>query len=252
MFNNVFSFNGRIRRLEYGLSLILYVVLYACLVVVWEAFNRGAFIFYLISVVLLWFLLAQGSKRCHDIGYSAFYQFIPFYFLILIFQDGQSARNAYGKNPKDTPPASTLPTLKRLKERRSFKHSRTRLLILMSSSIMSYVLISVVLLEYLPFDELLKFAVIWLLVVPFFLLALLAVYRRRPLNLSSYLILKQRFLFGTCFYIGLRLYVLFFRETAFEPYSVPLELLFILLLAGISWGSYKIYLSMFNKTQVHA
>ena len=73
MFDNEFSFNERIRTTEYGLSFI---------------------------IPLVWFLWAQGAKRCHDLGHRGWYQIIPLYFLWLIFDAGDRSDNAYGSDPK--------------------------------------------------------------------------------------------------------------------------------------------------------
>lgn len=102
MFKNPFSFEGRIRRTEYGISFIIYLVAYAIIAVIGAAAeNDGGGIIILIGLIpLLWFLWAQGSKRCHDLGNSGWWQLIPFYGLWLIFQDGQSGSNQYGENPK--------------------------------------------------------------------------------------------------------------------------------------------------------
>jgi uncharacterized membrane protein YhaH (DUF805 family) len=44
---------------------------------------------------LTWFILAQGAKRCHDIGKSGWWQFIPFYPFFLMFEKGQEGKNKY-------------------------------------------------------------------------------------------------------------------------------------------------------------
>ena len=49
---------------------------------------------------MLWFIWAQGAKRCHDVGKNGWYQIIPFYFLGMIFIEGDSFWNSYGENPK--------------------------------------------------------------------------------------------------------------------------------------------------------
>lgn len=104
MFKRPFSFNGRIRRLEYGISFIIYFV---WLMIIEAAGNspslsQGAAIMLLISYIpMLWFLWAQNAKRCHDRGNSGWYQLIPFYFLILLFGDGEEGENEYGDNPKE-------------------------------------------------------------------------------------------------------------------------------------------------------
>ena len=72
MFNNPFSFDGRIRRLEYGLSYIIYLVLYIILITITTkaVSNSVLYIFGFAYIPLLWFFFAQGAKRCHDRGNS--------------------------------------------------------------------------------------------------------------------------------------------------------------------------------------
>lgn len=104
MFNNPFSFSGRIRRLEYGISAIIYLVWYTIITIMMEIPNLsiGASVFVLISFIpVIWFLWAQNCKRCHDRGNSGWYQLIPFYFLVLLFGDGDEGNNEYGNNPKN-------------------------------------------------------------------------------------------------------------------------------------------------------
>jgi len=104
MFKRPFSFKGRIRRLEYGLSLIIYYV-YAIvagiLVGAMGAYNGTSEA--IIDIVLIpayWFMIAQGAKRCHDRGNSGWYQIIPFYGLWMLFGDGEEYENDYGLDPK--------------------------------------------------------------------------------------------------------------------------------------------------------
>nr|WP_315182521.1 DUF805 domain-containing protein [uncultured Flavobacterium sp.] len=97
MFKKNFSFDGRIRRSEYGISIIIYVVLYTVINEIIKEGNPGiAFAI----IPLLWFLWAQGAKRCHDMNKSGWYQIIPFYVLWMIFIEGDSFLNKYGDNPK--------------------------------------------------------------------------------------------------------------------------------------------------------
>ena len=106
MFANPFSFNGRIRRTEYGISYILYIIIYLAnmgLVINEYREPSNPVIFLLIMIPAFWFLLAQGAKRCHDVGHSGWYQLIPFYVLWMLFQDGQRGTNEYGENPKGIP-----------------------------------------------------------------------------------------------------------------------------------------------------
>lgn len=106
MFKTPFSFDGRIRRTEFGLSRIIgFFVLFTGIFIVFSLSSRlGPGLFFLFAVALyvpvMWFLLAQGAKRCHDLGNSGWYQIIPFYPLWMLFQDGEIGENRYGLNPK--------------------------------------------------------------------------------------------------------------------------------------------------------
>jgi uncharacterized membrane protein YhaH (DUF805 family) len=100
MFKNPFSFEGRIRRTEYGLSFIFYAIAAGIINVIVEESRGDAVILGLAYIPMLWFLWAQGAKRCHDVGNSGWWQLIPFYVFWLLFQDGQPGPNQYGENPK--------------------------------------------------------------------------------------------------------------------------------------------------------
>ena len=99
MFKNPFSFEGRIRRTEFGISFIIYVVVGTFINLFIES-SKDAGFFRLAFIPMAWFLWAQGAKRCHDIGNSGWYQLIPFYIFWLLFQDGEMVTNQYGENPK--------------------------------------------------------------------------------------------------------------------------------------------------------
>lgn len=102
MFAKPFSFEGRIRRTEYGITFIIYVIIIAFLNAVFVPEAEGALAGLIILYIpMLWFLWAQGAKRCHDIGHSGWYQIIPFYMIWMIFGKGEEGiQNKYGVNPK--------------------------------------------------------------------------------------------------------------------------------------------------------
>jgi uncharacterized membrane protein YhaH (DUF805 family) len=108
MFHNVFNSNGRIRRLEYVISmiigyfsLILFQYIFSSIL---QSGKIGDVLSIIISIIFypLWliFIITQGTKRCHDLGKDGFYQFIPFYFFWLLFSEGEHTQNQYGNNPK--------------------------------------------------------------------------------------------------------------------------------------------------------
>lgn len=100
MFKNPFSFDGRIRRTEYGLSLIFYAVAAGILNAIMIGSEGEAALLGLAYIPMVLFLWAQGAKRCHDVGNNGWWQLIPFYCFWLVFQDGQPGLNKYGENPK--------------------------------------------------------------------------------------------------------------------------------------------------------
>lgn len=102
MFSRLFSFNGRIRRLEYGLTYLAYCIWNVPMRVMSEdQISEGYAIFYLVTLLpILWVFFAQGAKRCHDRGNSGWYQIIPFYMMWMIFADGEKETNNYGVCPK--------------------------------------------------------------------------------------------------------------------------------------------------------
>lgn len=107
MFLRPFSFNGRIRRLEYGVS---FIILFVCnfffnLMISLTTYTDYFYVvlwFWIISQLpLLWFNWAQNCKRCHDRGNSGWWQLIPFYGFVLLFGDGDKGENKYGNSPKE-------------------------------------------------------------------------------------------------------------------------------------------------------
>ncbi len=99
MFKNPFSFDVRIRRSEYGISFILYVIAAAFVNSIVQTSGGG--IIGLAYIPMLWFFWAQGAKRCHDRGNSGWYQLIPFYGFWMLFADGDLGENSFGPNPKE-------------------------------------------------------------------------------------------------------------------------------------------------------
>lgn len=100
MFKKPFSFDGRIRRTEYGLSYLLYIIFIVIISFIPQE-SSMLYIFLVIFIIpLIWVLLAQGAKRCHDRGNTGWYQLIPFYGFWMLFADSDNGENQYGPNPK--------------------------------------------------------------------------------------------------------------------------------------------------------
>lgn len=62
MFRNPFSFNGRIRRLEYGISYILMYIYAISIGFIVGAVDGSEGIMYLFLIPAYWFIWAQGAK----------------------------------------------------------------------------------------------------------------------------------------------------------------------------------------------
>ena len=112
MFSSPFSFEGRIKRLEYGLSLLAGLIgLYVSFAIMRRAGRVGALTGLSLWAGVMWFLLAQGAKRCHDLGKSGWWQCVPLYVVTMLIEPGELLRNDYDVRPdpsdiynNETPP----------------------------------------------------------------------------------------------------------------------------------------------------
>jgi uncharacterized membrane protein YhaH (DUF805 family) len=99
MFRKPFSFQGRIRRLEFLISVL---IVFAISLAVGIAFAPKLPPYYvgLITLPVTWLFLAQGVKRCHDLGKLWWWFFIPFFVLWMLFAVGERRVNQFGPAPK--------------------------------------------------------------------------------------------------------------------------------------------------------
>ncbi|HBJ76732.1 MAG TPA: DUF805 domain-containing protein [Porphyromonadaceae bacterium] len=105
MFKNVFSFKGRIRRTEYGLSVIIaWAVSFAFNLILESLYDveSGSLAVLFLYIPFFWFCFAQAVKRCHDVGNCGWWSILPIYNpFVLIFQEGNKGYNEYGADPKN-------------------------------------------------------------------------------------------------------------------------------------------------------
>lgn len=103
MWKRPFSFKGRIRRTEYGLTYIIVYIIYTIFLYLGIAADNAVMevIVLLVYIGIYWLLFAQGAKRCHDLGHSGWFQIIPFYVFVMLFANGERGYNKYGNNPKN-------------------------------------------------------------------------------------------------------------------------------------------------------
>ncbi len=104
MFSHPFSFCGRIRRLEYWISYFIYYIwiFLSALIssIILRDSDSAMLLYCMLMIPGVWFMYAQGAKRCHDRDNSGWYQLIPFYRLWMLFGDGERRPNRYGFDPK--------------------------------------------------------------------------------------------------------------------------------------------------------
>lgn len=106
MFKSPFSFRGRIRRSEYALSFLIYL----CVVFFFSFISTtvsgrsnsdaGGIVLLFVLIPCLYFMLAQGVKRSHDLGNSGWFLLIPLYGFLLLFAGGEPGENRFGVDPK--------------------------------------------------------------------------------------------------------------------------------------------------------
>ena len=124
MFKAPFSFEGRIRRIEYLLSALLggFVTAIAFWLGVGTAIfgaasgsggglGFGVLVGFAALIAGLWFSIAQGVKRLHDVdksGWLLLLGLIPLVNIVLglymLFADGTVGPNRYGADPKNRMP----------------------------------------------------------------------------------------------------------------------------------------------------
>jgi uncharacterized membrane protein YhaH (DUF805 family) len=95
MFKNPFSPEGSIGRTAYALSWCLFfAAVYLIDAVVQSSVKETGFVLFLVFPPI--YIIAQGAKRCHDMGHSGWRQFIPFYIIWMLFA-GSSKRTAVSR-----------------------------------------------------------------------------------------------------------------------------------------------------------
>lgn len=97
MLPHILSFEGRIKRGEYAIT-ILPLLFLNRLIVIPSVAHEPIFGFSAL-ILSLWVGFAQGAKRCHDLGKSGWFQIIPFYGLFMLFDSGTYHDNKYGLSP---------------------------------------------------------------------------------------------------------------------------------------------------------
>lgn len=239
MFYNPFSFSGRIRRLEYGLSYLVYICCLLFSAFLFDGREGLGLLVFFVMIAIYWFLLAQGSKRCHDLGNSGFFQLIPFYGLFMLFEEGKSETNEYGPNPKLKPEnkteigvLNTAPTID--------SKSKTALL----NELISLALINTLLVVLcLYFIENLSVANFFgfITIIPCYFLLLTLSNKEFGSHNTRFYLLQHRLVYSLASYIFVELYLVVFQKYQFEFIDIFLSLFIILFICGVTYIPQVIY-----------
>lgn len=111
MFKNLFTYKGRIRRDEYGYSILIGIVITMILTIIlfgsflvkisdFKSLSK-AFLFLLVRIFIGIILTLQAIKRMHDVGKSGWWTLVPFYSVWLLFSRGKAGPNVYGEDPRE-------------------------------------------------------------------------------------------------------------------------------------------------------
>lgn len=104
MFANLISFEGRIRRAEFAITLILCYFVRSSLLAIFGELNLLSTIS---SVFLVLIFFSQSVKRLHDMDQTGWLAILPVYNpILLLFVDGTRGKNQYGEDPKRRAPLS--------------------------------------------------------------------------------------------------------------------------------------------------
>lgn len=110
-----FSFKGRIGRVQLILSYVVGFVAWFAIYALSEPaleYNSNIFLLFLAcTAVFSWFLYAQCAKRCHDLGKSGAWMFVPFWNILLFFAEGEKGENQYGQGTEVKSDNTILPLL---------------------------------------------------------------------------------------------------------------------------------------------
>lgn len=96
--NGCFSFKGRCNRSMYWTICFLWGLGYVVFAYIFITNPEPilGILFYIFALTMGAAMLATNCRRCHDLGHSGWFQFIPFYYLWMALAAGDSYDNKFG------------------------------------------------------------------------------------------------------------------------------------------------------------
>ncbi len=167
----------------------------------------------------------------------------------MVFQDGQNGINKYGENPKEVAVSmkgSEENTLQFPLGKLSIGHSLLRL----SSPILINVLLAAMLMEYLNVSDMELFMYISISVIPCYFLALIMNHKSHTLEIEVKGQFKERVIYSSAFYVLVRLYTLYFRDTEIYVQAIFFELIIVGLFLCLTYFSFQLYKVIFRKSSL--
>jgi uncharacterized membrane protein YhaH (DUF805 family) len=247
MFKNPFSFAGRIRRLEYGISYLIHIVLFTLGALFFDTIDKGEYLFFFLLIILKWFIFAQGAKRSHDIGNSGFLQLIPFYIIMLIFAEGTVGSNKYGLNPKEFP----FQGYKKESFQINLPENKTFIGIL--NQLVTLVLLNTLIISlciyYLKQHETLLYVLSLISIIGCCFLALSAINYKDYFSQARLYLNAQRVAYSLLLYLGVRLFGVVFLLHKFDIDLLFYEGFYIIIILVTTYISYLLYSTFLKKNR---
>lgn len=239
MFNNLFSFKGRITRTEYILSTIVSNLILIIAYLFIRNYKHSSLLLLFIFVSYLWFSISQKTKRCHDLNHSGIMQIIPFYGFVLLFGEGtEGPYNNYGINPR-------VKENDDKKQTKRVKIKTTGILTIVQLTL-PFALLNTLLLSVffkVITNTILFNLLVYISIILCYFLFLSLVKEKK--EISFYPKMTQLFYSIILFFL-VRLYVYFFLKYEFLFSTFPLELLFMLIPFGLTFISCNLHTFFFK------
>lgn len=246
MFKNPFSFKGRIRRTEFGLSYLIFLAVIYGGSIFFAAVEDVSLSFTGVVLAGYWLILAQGVKRAHDMGHSGFYILIPFYVFALLFMEGDRRNNSYGPDPKvEALREKELGTRQTLTGAVVLEGVSLPLAFseLLSTSLLAQLLIVMCSAVFDPYGAAIYWIEMLVLVLTYYLLLQLS-HKGQPLMHHPGYYLWHRGAFAVCFLVLYNVYLFTFDDGVRENYgaaTVAYDLSFIVNTFIITYAPYALY-----------
>lgn len=255
MFLNPFSFKGRITRTEIGLSYFFSFFIATFLVLFfWENLYNFPFLFFIPPFIcLIWFLISQGVKRCHDTGNSGLFLLIPFFFIAIILIEGERETNQYGPNPKKGQPTKDDFFKKNFHFVKPDSKTWVRMIIELFGLLFFTLFFISLLIYFFEHSQSIIFYGSGLLVIGSYYLYLKLTKQKEQILESPSYFFYNRLVYAVLLIVLIHLYFYYFRDIVFEEFhffstlTLVFNILFLTYLSFLLFKKSKKFKARFQK-----